>query len=270
MRKNLFDLIKKSEVNYSQEAMRIEALFANQKFTLTYYEISLEDYINSEIFYKWKDRGTFLNTLDLRNELKLNQKDLEKADLNKLLIYFEVLINLICLLPTNIPKVIDRLSSIIIENILSILNKLNYEFYRNPNQQCIIVEKSKFTTAVSELYEDISEKVIEYRRFNLKGKIEEKRAILQVLALKFDGIEENFKGTNYSKLAENTAFLLNNLHIRHDNEGNNPKNNEINMNNEEFEQWYDKTYDTVLMALMINHYLDYKNDIQNLRKSLKK
>ena len=41
------------------------------------------------------------------------------------------------------------------------------------------------------------------------------------------------------------------------------------MTNEELEQWYDKTYDLLLMCFMFYHYLDFRDDIKNLNQKLK-
>ena len=41
------------------------------------------------------------------------------------------------------------------------------------------------------------------------------------------------------------------------------------MSNEELEQWYDKTYDLLLMCFMFNNYLSFRDDIKDLNKNLK-
>ena len=133
-----------------------------------------------------------------------------------------------------------------------------------------IVENDTSSSAISELYPERSEAVIKYRRFDLKGKVTEKRNILQTLSLKVESIEQKLKGTTYNPIANDVGNLYNNLHIRHDNFGGNPNNNIIDMSDEELEKWYDITYDTTLTALMICHYLEYNKEIDNLPNYYKK
>ena len=60
--------------------------------------------------------------------------------------------------------------------------------------------------------------------------------------------------------------LLNNLHIRHNNvEGDDYKKLTAEMPSNELEEWYDRTYDLMLLALMYANYLDYKPEIKDLR-----
>ena len=71
---------------------------------------------------------------------------------------------------------------------------------------------------------------------------------------------------NYEPTKKDIDTLLNNLHIRHNNlEGEDLKEVTVNMSNKDLEEWYDRAYDIMLLALMYNDYLEYKPDIKDLR-----
>ena len=61
-------------------------------------------------------------------------------------------------------------------------------------------------------------------------------------------------------------FMLNNIHIRHNNkEGANMHQAIIEMSDAELESWYDKTYDMMLGMLVIDDYLERKEEIKELK-----
>ena len=158
----------------------------------------------------------------------------------------------------------------IINNITNVLEKINYKLVQAEDGYFNIIEKDASTTAVAELYSDISANVIEYRRYNLKGNLERKKEILYNLSNKFEPIRATLKANNFSEIEDKTGDLLNNLDIRHNNKsGKNAKDIVKNMSNEELEQWYDKTYDLLLMCFMFNNYLSFRDDIKDLNKNLK-
>ena len=143
---------------------------------------------------------------------------------------------------------------------------MNYEIKTNTREQFVIIEKDKLTTAVAEKFPDITDTVIEYRRFVLKGNIEAKRKILDNLANKVEPLRKTLKNTPYTNIIEDINMMLNNLNIRHNNiEG--PKKQEytVNMPDNELEKWYDTTYDMILSALMIKDYNDKKEAIKELK-----
>ena len=282
MRKSIIDDINKKEISFIDEMARIELIFAQapivehfyvDKYSLPAVEnMTIEQYVNDFLFINYEYAGTYISVRDMRDGLKISQKFLNKNNKNLMLLYFEFVLNMVYLLRRKIFGT-DRynIASVnkLFNNIQLILEKLNYKIVEK-NNYLYIIEKDISSSAISELYPELSEAVIEYRRFDLKGKISEKRGILQTLSLKVENIERRLKGTTYNPIATDIRHLYNNLHIRHDNLGGNPDNNIIDMSNEELEKWYDITYDTTLTALMICHYLEYNKEIHNLPNYYKK
>ncbi len=231
--------------------------------------MTIEQYVNDFLFINYEYAGTYISIRDMRDSLKISSKYLNKNDKNIMLLYFEFVLNMVYLLRRKILGTDHyNVASVnkLFNNIQLILEKLNYKIIEK-NNYLYIVENDTSSSAISELYPELSEAVIEYRRFDLKGKVTEKRNILQTLSLKVESIEQKLKGTTYNPIANDVGNLYNNLHIRHDNFGGNPNNNIIDMSDEELEKWYDITYDTTLTALMICHYLEYNKEIDNLPKT---
>ena len=234
--------------------------------------MTIEQYVNDFLFINYEYAGTYISIRDMRDSLKISSKYLNKNNKNIMLLYFEFVLNMVYLLRRKILGTDHyNVASVnkLFNNIQLILEKLNYKIIEK-NNYLYIVENDTSSSAISELYPELSEAVIEYRRFDLKGKVTEKRNILQTLSLKVESIEQKLKGTTYNPIANDVGNLYNNLHIRHDNFGGNPNNNIIDMSDEELEKWYDITYDTTLTALMICHYLEYNKEIDNLPNYYKK
>lgn len=274
MRLNIFEQIKNAEINYKDEMQRIEKLFSIEKvaYCLNNY-CSIEYYINkTSSFTMWKYRSTFLTTDDLREGLKISSVDIFNQDnLKTMLNYFEFIINMVALISKKVGMEKNAIINIITirNNINIILDKINYKVEKIEDYS-IIIEKDPKAIAIAELYEDISENIIEYRRFAIQGNIDRKKEILATLSKKIEAIELNLKQNQYSYLINELTGLLNSLDIRHNNlEGKNAKEIIIDMKPEELESWCDRTYDTILLALMINNYLEYKNEIKDLNKKLK-
>lgn len=276
MRKSIINKINNTSINYSDEMIRVEIIFSKAPIVEHFYAgnfglpavnmMTIEKYINDFLFIKYEYSGTYISVRDMRSSLKLTEEDLSNNNKEKLLLYYEFILNMISLLNRKLLPT-DRYNqnsvNKLLNNIQIVLEKLNYKIVEK-NKYFYIVEKDISSSTISEIYPELSDVVIEYRRFDLKGNIVAKRNILQTLSLKIEGIESKLKGTTYNSLVRDLKNLYNNLHIRHNNLGENPNNNTIEMDDETLENWYDITYDTTLTALMICNYLDYHIQIDSL------
>ena len=97
--------------------------------------------------------------------------------------------------------------------------------------------------------------------------LKSKREILQRLAPQVEALRKQFGQTTYKSLMEDTHYLLNSFHIRHNNKDGQHKIDAIcNMKDEELEQWYDVTYNNILSVFIIKDYLDNKVSIDEIKK----
>lgn len=278
MRRSIFDLMNNKEIDIEREFKRIYELFEKDIFDNTYPQRSICTVIDEDYFNEWKNRGRNISINDLFTSLQIRDKNgLKENSINKLLLYIEVIVNLISISIEKIRvEMINYYSydwdtyKLLKENINSLLEDLNYQISKLSNGELVIVEKDILSSSIAETNGDISDKVIEYRRFALKGKIDEKRELLNLLANEVEGMKPIFKGTTYSNLMDDVQFMLNNLNIRHNNmEGKNKKQYVIELPKKELEKLYDKTFDMILGIFVIDKYIRDKNEIDEIRKNIK-
>lgn len=146
------------------------------------------------------------------------------------------------------------------ENVISIVENLNFDIkVFNNEEKVIIVEKNAAATAVAEvLDEDMAYETIEYNHYLLKGDIAKKQRILKGLADKIEPMRGELKKIN-KELESNVGYLLNKMNIRHNNvEGKNAIEYVKNLTDEELEEWYDETYQMLLLCI-----LEYDNIVRN-------
>lgn len=278
MRRSIFDLMNNKEIDIEREFKRINKLFEKDIFDTTYPQRTICAVIDEDYFNEWKNRGRNISINDLFTSLKIRDKSgLKENSINKLLLYIEVIVNLFSISIEKMKiEMVDYYSydwetyRLLKENINSLLEDLNYKISKLSNGELVIVEKDMLSSSIAETNRNVSDKVIEYRRFILKGKIDEKREILNLLANEMEGMKTIFKGTTYSNLMDDVQFMLNNLNIRHNNiEGKNKKQYVIGLPDEELERLYDKTFDMILGIFIIDKYIRDKNEIDEIKKNMR-
>ena len=140
------------------------------------------------------------------------------------------------------------------ENINIVLEHLNFSTnLLKKEEKIILIEKNPSAMSVAEIVdEDTACKVIEYNHYLLKGDIDKKKEILLQLANKYEGMKSNIKSLN-SKLDDDIGFMLNNIHIRHNNKSGKSKKEYVSkMRKATMEKWYDETYQMLLLAFLLN------------------
>lgn len=287
MRKNLREKAKSTQINYTDEMLRVEAIFSN-KGIIEFYKrddythmfpqyTSIADLYEYGYFMKYPYSENYINLSDMRSSLGITEEDIKENDLEIMLDYFECIYNLVSFLfvqyrtiNLSLDIVDERYIYKILNNITNVLEKVNYKLVQAEDGYYNITEKDASSTAIAELYPDISANIIEYRRYSLKGNLERKREILYNLSNKFEAIRPKLKANNFTEIEGKVGSLINNLNIRHNTvEGEGEIGIVKNMSNEELEQWYDKTYDLLLMCFMFHHYLEFRDEIKDLNKILK-
>lgn len=274
MRKSIFEILNNEEnINLEKELQNIASLFSD--IYVRHYDY-LNGFINTYIIKDWKYAKRCLSIGALRDKLEISVEALHyyKYDLDHSLRYLEFTYNLAMLandfihenfLTFQNPEDFERL----IRNIKSLLEELNYEIV-DVEDRYEIIEKDSKTTYVAESNTEIATDIIEYRKYDLKGDLESKREILQKLAPQVEALRKQFSKTTYKTLMEDTHYLLNNFHIRHNNKDGQYRIEAIcNMKDEELEQWYDVTYNNILSVFIIKDYLENKLSIDEIKKIVK-
>lgn len=144
---------------------------------------TLEEIIDEYCIRDWKYRGRCTSCGEIRKRLCITFGEVKKniEDINVVLNYLEYISNLIWLCNEeyidNIGEFYDAEYQYLQENVIGLVEDLGYEIkVLDEEQRVLIVEKNSAVTAVSEIVPiKLSNKVIEYNHFRLKGELEEKR-----------------------------------------------------------------------------------------------
>lgn len=271
-RKNIFDLLH-ANYDYKKEIQLISNIFNNDFCIINKivgFDYKIKEFINNFLLIHWKEGQRFIDCNEIEENLKLST-DINMWNFDDCLIYLEYILNLIYLFDQNLETRAcdyDKSNKFIIMEIkiLNLLEKFNYTIkYFEKEEIAIIVEKNPAATEVAELMseDENSLKVIEYNRHLLKGDIIRKKEILSSLSKELELIKTNLKQNNYSSLYSDVNFLLNKLHIRHNNV------NEAlykNLEENEVEEWCDKTYEMLLCAFITNRSIELTKEIKELKE----
>lgn len=239
-------------------------------------QFTLEQYLNDLAFSDWNLKGTAISFYNMRDELGLNKEKISADFSADLLINFiELCLNCIFRIDNTIDNhsgvayISDRnLLKNISNNCISILEKLNYTYkFEKETNEIYVYEENNVATAVAERNDNVSDRLIEYRRHDIKGDLKRKGEILCTLFKTLESVEKKFKGTTYEKLASDTTFLFNKTGIRHWVEQDKIASETfMKMTPDILEKWYDNTYDLFLSCMVISSYLDMKKEIEEIKR----
>lgn len=269
-RKNIFEILaEKEDISYQLD--RIETLLSVHSID----GFTLEEIIDEYCLRDWKYRGRCTSCREIRERLCITYDEVKRniEDINVVLNYLEYISNLIWLCNEeyiDIGEEYDVEYQYLQENVIGLVEDLGYEIRAlDEEQRTLIVEKNPAVTAVSEIVPiKLSNKVIEYNHFHLKGELEEKRKILLSLADKFEPLRKQLKNVN-PNLESNMGFLLNKMNIRHNNkEGKNASEYVVNLADEELEKWYDETYQMLLLAMLEVDNIERNRMVNELKKKI--
>lgn len=287
-RKNIFEILE-NKWNIIDEIKRIYKLLNTYCINVRYSgNKTVIEFIDDYCFYYWKNRHSYLNISDMADDLdiELDEDDIpENLEIIDILKYLEFARNLIMLCDTKLFIDNEKDDSdkykytytyyqeytVLKENINIVLEHLNFTTkLLKKEEKIILVEKNSSVMAVAEIMDDDTGcKVIEYNHYLLKGEIDKKREILLQLANKYEGIKSNIKSLN-KQLDDDIGFMLNNMHIRHNNKSGKSKKEYVSkMRKDTMEKWYDETYQMLLLAFLLNEQTDRNKKISQLKEKMK-
>lgn len=285
-RKNIFEILE-NKWNIIDEVKRIFTLLNTDCISVRYSgDKTIIEFIDDYCFYDWKNRYSYLDIEDMARDLDI-KLDEDKIPSNlesiEILKYLEFARNLIMLCDTKLFIDNEKGSddkykytyyqeyTVLKENINIVLEHLNFSTkLLKKEERIILIEKNPSAMSVAEIVdEDTACKVIEYNHYLLKGDIDKKKKILLQLANKYEGIKSNIKSLN-SKLNDDIGFMLNNMHIRHNNKSGKSKKEYVSkMRKDTMEKWYDETYQMLLLAFLLNEQPSRSKKISQLKEKIK-
>ena len=236
-----------------------------------------EGFLNEYCFLDWKLRGTFMSTGEMRWHLHIVRKNLKENDITEelLLNFLQYVLNCIKRVKEFVElnedkywydeKVFDAIN----KNITLILKRLGTKAISQKKEIFIIYENANNAAIVSQCSKEIKDCAIEYQKLSNRRNLKNKAEILCSMAKELEEVEGKFKGTAFANLCSDTTFLLNKAGIRHS-----EKNDRISkkvfleMDPEEKEKWYDRTYEMILACMACLKYIDILSEIKSFRQEL--
>lgn len=281
-RRTIFDVLG-GEIDINEEITRLEALCrkeviqGGEEYGYRECGYTLEEFVDEACLKSWKQRNRCLCCEDIRKKLNITDFDIRyKLKGEQILIYLEYITNMICLCDGGLSCSnyywSTKYYKLLKENFFDVIDSMNYETrIFEDEEKVILVEKNAAATAVAEIVEpELAYKVIQYNHYMLRGDVEGKRRILKLLADKIEPIRAEFKTLQiYKELESDVGFLLNKMNIRHNNvEGKNAIKYVKNLSDEELEDWYDETYQLILLCILEHDNIDRTKKIAELKKNI--
>ena len=266
---HFYELLAEKEINAKAELERFdELLYENFSKDFSVYTV-----LNDNILDLPPNiRRTNYSIYDFFQNAGLDVCSIRKKDIEKLVLYIEIILTILKHLEKHVSgyqKLYDNVKKII-ANANYLADVLNYEIKEWENTVILVPRNQDLLLAENYIVKknkNLAIDVWHYEHRSMKGNIERKRAVLQELG----GFVEPYLSKMKCTLSENVGFLLNNMHIRHNNlKG--PKANAVvqKMSSLDLESWYDKTFSLLLRIIIEKNQEELVKEVDDLRKSLKK
>lgn len=274
-RKHIFQLLSEQKMNVSTEYYNLHQLFSVEKNVSSFYSgYTVQKFIDDHAFREIPMSGTYLSILDMREALGIGDRVCGSIQL--LYLFCELIRNIIEESEPVLQRCADRdmmnsyhkQVSILKKNMSLFLDKTGYRWLELEDHHYIVVENNKVAIEAAELVEDesVAIQIMEYNHYALEGNLEEKRKILFAIGKYLEPVLKESTGTVYDKIAEDAGFLLNNLHIRHNNRTGKNENDFVKgTTDKQLEQWYDKTYATLTGAIVVHEWKGIHDEIGKLK-----
>ena len=268
-RKDIFSTLKeKYSVRSAMEI--ITGLFESK--IVRYYagswstEESIESTIDKNIWFsQWKHRQSCISCSHMRKVLFIDRIK-NSTEIEDITFCLEYYINMYKLFLKNLPLLdLGTLSdnfTILQENINTLIGYLNHHTVNDNGKYLIVPKNPQGTSAAEVSSKQTGIAILKYHHALLKGNLDEKRKLLNEIALEYELILK--KPPTSNPVFEKTRGLLNNLHIRHNNqEGKQAKNLPDNL-----EEWYDELYQMLLLCILENDNIPRMEKAKGLMDSI--
>ncbi len=258
-RMHFFEAMER-EINFKNEYIKLEEMCEKVCSDGFYYRVSINHWIESN-FWNWDNRSNYASYMELRENLgfTLKQKkgrfvtDNIEIDINKYLLYCEMLLNVVTGLSRYREPLLDDVINALIDTIKSTLELIGMEM-RNVDNELIIVEKNAVAVEVADTFPIVADPIIEYNHYLLRGDLKRKKELLIAIA---DSLEPKRKELNTinKRVTDDFFYMVNKMNVRHNNSDPSDEKNYNSkfamLNNSEKEEWYDLIYEQGLTLYVL-------------------
>ena len=257
---------KLNDLFLDPNAFSVLSYSTNRRKKFSYFELLRNS------FRQWDLRGSATYLEEMMVSLQICEDDFANdASTDRMLDYIQFLFNAISFLEYNILKTSYNvrqedvfIGKSIIENCYYLLDKLDAEIKRE-HSEWFVVYKKDLGAAVSIQQPELKVSIVEYLKIDNRYDLKRKSEILCSLAKDLEAHKESLSTSG--QLYSDTKFLLNKSGIRHDfNLNDKQEAHFFAMNEKERIKWCDRTFEMILACMAELPYLEYKDEIQEIRR----
>lgn len=268
MRRSLFDLLDE-ELDCAAEYNKLFDMLYEATMKLGGYQCS---YVNlfDNFIKDWKYRGTFINAREIIDSINSKINPISNPE-EAILYLCEFVLNIrefFIYKQTRISEGMIFKDKIFHDNVMTILDKLGYESFKEEEYKIKICVKNSDAATTAQIVEDINlaKLVLSYNDFRIRNNANDKRDILLKIIKFFEADRPKIKSINKS-LETNIGAAINNLNLRHNNiSGKDKVEFTSKLSQEQFVDFYDKVYYMLLMAFRLIELPEVNKEFDELRE----
>ncbi len=257
------DVLLNRKYNLSDEIIALQQLFKNNQDRYSLNDIFEEQFLNWPLRSTYVDFDTFFRDTGLSKIYFTAQH--KAITIEDYIFFCEYMLNVI----TFDPLKKYSMSAHICDNIMHVLNELNYKVHITNNIYHVIERNilvAEAADAVQDNY-DLGESIYSFNYRENKGDVRKKADVLCRLYKYLEDIEKQARSYGYSNLVDDTKELSNKLNIRH--APTQRQTDVINgMKKAEYETWLDELFKLFLSLIVLVDYTEKRKDIKALKAEL--
>lgn len=280
MRKSIFDIVSEN-IDLENEAERIFTMAAEEKTLVIngYHSCTLFGFFGEYCFRGWAYRNHCVDIDDYFNTVGLDDLKTDAAlNVDSMLTFIELVYNFWIFAQYELQNESMNIKwrgnfyhlRDVMDDILAQYNHIAY--IDDKDDRVLVIEDKAQVTAAAEIVPDaLTLDVIRYNHKSLQGNIEEKRAILVKFGAELEPKRKELQQIN-KQLENNIFFMMNNLHIRHNNRSQKDpakyKEYVAKMKDDRLEKWYDELYQMILLAFLLLDDISREDTVEELKREI--
>lgn len=210
------------DIDWQREYDKLEHIVVVERVPQSYGTTTLNEWIESS-FRKWKNRGNYTSFRELREHLGFpcigdsyqGYRFAQGIDQPKYFLYCEMIVNLSLPRMSSYKDGISSKYEVFIMTVQANLKKTGY-MWKKIEDQYIIIKEDAVAIEVAESLPELSDIILEYNHYRLKGNISRKRQILNQIAFVLEPIRNDLDSVCKKEISD-FFFMVNNMNIRHNN-----------------------------------------------------
>ncbi len=190
-------------------------------------------------------------------------------DLNKYLLFCEMMMNVIVGLQEHAEYILEDVITALFGTIRATIEKAGLEI-KTVDEEIMIVEKNAVAIEVADKQPELSDIIIEYNHYLLKGNLERKKELLKSLADALEPKRKELCGLN-TRMTDDFFYMVNSMNVRH----NNCDPVDTKKYNQKFavlstadkESWYDLIYEQGLSLFVLLEQQERNTNIDRFKST---